>query len=126
MTPSRTKTPSIDDYIARQAPKAQSRLKRTRAAIRRAILGVEEKISYRMPAFTLDGRILVYIGAFTTHIGLYPPVRGDARLNKAIARYAGPKGNLRFPLDEPMPYELIVRVVKARAKRIGASGARRR
>ena len=125
MTPSRTKTSAIDEYIARQTPRVQSRLKRTRSAIRRAIPGLEEKISYRMPALALDGRIVVYIGAFTTHIGLYPPVRGDARLNKAIARYAGPKGNLRFPLDEPMPYALIVRVAKARVKRIVPSAGRR-
>jgi uncharacterized protein YdhG (YjbR/CyaY superfamily) len=50
------------------------------------------------------------------HIGFYPPVRGDAKLRKAVAPYAGPKGNLRFPLDEPIPYALITRIVKARIR----------
>lgn len=58
-----------------------------------------------MPAFTLNG-ILVYFAAFKKHIGFYPPVSGDARLGKAIAAYAE-KGNLRFPLDRPIPYDLI-------------------
>jgi uncharacterized protein YdhG (YjbR/CyaY superfamily) len=68
-----------------------------------------------MPAFTLNG-VLVYFAAFKAHIGLYPPVRGDARLEKALAPYAGPKGNLRLPLDQPMPYDLITRLVKLRLR----------
>ena len=68
-----------------------------------------------MPAFKLDG-ILVYFAAFKNHIGLYPPVSGDPQLVKAAAPYAGEKGNLRFPLDEPIPYELIERIVSHRAK----------
>lgn len=68
-----------------------------------------------MPAFTQNG-IVVYFAAFKKHIGLYPPVRGDARLEKAISTYAGDKGNLRFPLDQPIPYGLIERIVKHRVK----------
>jgi uncharacterized protein YdhG (YjbR/CyaY superfamily) len=68
-----------------------------------------------MPAFTLNGA-LVYFAAFKKHIGLYPPVSGDARLEKAISPYAGEKGNLRFPLDQPIPYDLIERIVKLRVK----------
>jgi uncharacterized protein YdhG (YjbR/CyaY superfamily) len=68
-----------------------------------------------MPAFKLHG-ILVYFAAFKNHIGLYPPVSGDAKLLKAAAPYAGEKGNLRFPLDEPIPYELIKQIVLHRAK----------
>jgi uncharacterized protein YdhG (YjbR/CyaY superfamily) len=67
-----------------------------------------------MPAFKLNG-ILVYIGAFKQHIGLYPPVH-DPKLKKEAARYAGPKGNLQFPFDEPIPYALITKIVKANAK----------
>jgi len=73
-----------------------------------------ETISYGMPAFKLR-RILVYFAAFTHHIGLYPPVKGDAALEKAVAPYAGEKGNLRFPIDRKIPYALIARIVKARA-----------
>jgi uncharacterized protein YdhG (YjbR/CyaY superfamily) len=59
----------------------------------------------------------VYFAAFKRHIGLYPPVRGDTKLEKTASRYAGEKGNLRFPLDRPIPYGLIARIVKSRAKR---------
>ena len=68
-----------------------------------------------MPAFTLDGD-LIYFAAFKKHIGVFPPVRGDAKLSKQISRYRGEKGNLRFPLDEPIPYELITKVVEFRIK----------
>jgi uncharacterized protein YdhG (YjbR/CyaY superfamily) len=83
--------------------------------IREAAPQAKEKISYRIPAFTLDG-VLIYFAAFKKHIGIFPPVRGDAGLSKAIGRYRGPRGNLKFPLDEPMPYKLIARIVKARVK----------
>ena len=68
-----------------------------------------------MPAFRLHG-ILVYFAAFKAHIGLYPPVSGDASLKKALSPYAGPKGNLKLPLDRPIPYALIKRVVLLRVK----------
>jgi len=58
----------------------------------------------------------VYFAAFKKHIGFYPPVRGDARLMKAVSPYAGEKGNLRFPLEQPIPYDLIRRIAKFRAK----------
>jgi len=72
-------------------------------------------MSCRMPAFKQKG-ILIYFAAFKSHIGLYPPVRGDAKLENALAPYAGPKGNLRFPLDRPVPYTLISRIVRLRVK----------
>jgi uncharacterized protein YdhG (YjbR/CyaY superfamily) len=106
---------SIDEYIAGQPAKSQAILTRIRRTIARAAPAAQEKISYRMPAFTLNG-VLVYFAAFKAHIGLYPPVRGDARLEKALAPYAGAKGNLRLPLDQPMPYDLIARLVKLRVR----------
>ncbi|HKV50810.1 MAG TPA: DUF1801 domain-containing protein [Gemmatimonadaceae bacterium] len=115
MAPLRPAPRSVDDYIARCPPAARTRLQRIRRIVRRVAPEARETLSYRMPAFTLNGA-LVYFAAFTNHIGLFPPVRGDARVEKAIARFAGPKGNLRFPLDEPMPYALIERIVKLRAK----------
>jgi len=112
----RTASPtSIDEYIAASAPKAQPILTKIRQTIRAAAPDAEEVISYRMPAFRLHG-ILVYFAAFKHHIGLFPPVSGDAMLEKAIAPYAGPKGNLRFPLDQKMPYALIRRIVLLRVK----------
>ena len=64
---------------------------------------------------------MIYFAAFKKHIGVFPPVR-DAKLKKEIARYAGPKGNLQFPLAEPIPYPLIARIAKARAKENAARG----
>jgi uncharacterized protein YdhG (YjbR/CyaY superfamily) len=90
-------------------------LKKIRTVVRRAAPGATETLSYRMPAFMLNG-VLIYFAAFKHHIGVYPPVRGDAPLVKAVSPYAGEKGNLRFPLDEPIPYPLIERIVKRRAK----------
>jgi len=106
---------SIDEYIAGQPAKSQAILTRIRRTIARAAPAAQEKISYRMPTFTLNG-VLVYFAAFKAHIGLYPPVRGDARLEKALAPYAGAKGNLRLPLDQPIPYDLITRLVKLRVR----------
>ena len=106
---------SVDDYIAACPPKVRAILRRIRSTVRKAAPDAEERISYRMPSFTLNGT-LVYYAAFKNHIGLYPPVRGDAKLLKDVAKYANEKGNLRFPLDAPIPYGLIGRIVKARAK----------
>jgi len=68
-----------------------------------------------MPAFALHG-ILVYFAAFKNHIGLFPPIRGDAKLQAAVAKYAGPKGNLKFPLDQPFSYALVTKIVKFRVR----------
>ena len=106
---------TIDDYIAAFSPDVQSILKKIRLTIRKAAPQAKEKISYEMPAFALDGD-LIYFAAFKKHIGIYPPVRGDEKLNKELARYRGEKGNLTFPLDEPIPYGLLSRVVKFRLK----------
>jgi uncharacterized protein YdhG (YjbR/CyaY superfamily) len=106
---------SIDKYIAAAPPDVRPILTRIRKTIRAAAPKAEEIISYRIPAFRQHG-ILVYFAAFTAHVGLYPPVSGDARLKKALAPYAGPKGNLKFPLDRPIPYHLIARIVRLRVK----------
>ena len=102
---------TIDEYIDRAAPDVQPVLRRIRATIAKAAPGATETISYRIPAFKRD-RVLIYFAAFTHHIGLYPPVKGDAALEKAIAPFAGEKGNLRFPLNRRIPYGLIARIVK--------------
>jgi len=104
---------TIDAYIAAAAPEARPILRKIRTLIRKAAPDAEETISYRMPAFRGNG-ILLYFAAFKNHIGLFPPVDGDAKLDADLARYRGPKGNLKFPLDEPMPYELIGRIAALR------------
>lgn len=111
MATSREKPRTIAEYIALFPPEVQEILEKIRLTIHRAAPDAQETISYQIPAFTLDGT-LVYFAAFKNHIGFYPPIRGDARLEGAVAKYAGEKGNLRFPLDEPIPYGLITRIVR--------------
>ena len=122
MAASQSKPGSIDEYIAGFSPEVQAILEKIRRTIGDAAPGAQETISYRIPAFKLNGT-LVYFAAFKNHIGFYPPVTGDARLEKAVSPYAGEKGNLRFVLDQPIPYGLIERIVKLRVRQNRAKGA---
>ena len=119
------KPQDIDGYISQFPADVQAILEKVRETIRQAAPEAKETISYRMPAFKQHG-MLVYFAAWKQHIGLYPPVSGDKALEKAVARYAGPKGNLQFPLDEPIPFDLIERVVKLRVKQDTEKAAARR
>jgi uncharacterized protein YdhG (YjbR/CyaY superfamily) len=103
--------PSLKSTLASEA---RRRLKRIRAIVKRAVPDAEETVGYRMPAFR-RGRIFMYYAAFKEHIGIYPPVK-DKALAKALLPYRAGKGNLRFPLDRPMPYPLIARIAKALAR----------
>jgi uncharacterized protein YdhG (YjbR/CyaY superfamily) len=125
MTTIRAAPKDIDEYIAGFAPEVQATLQRIRIKISEVAPDAEETISYRIPAFTQNG-VLVYFAAFKRHIGLFPPVKGDAALEKAVSPYAGQKGNLRFPLDRPIPYGLIERIVKLRVKQNLAKTAAKR
>jgi uncharacterized protein YdhG (YjbR/CyaY superfamily) len=109
--PKRRMPRTVDEYIAAALPEVQPLLKKIRQTVRAAAPLAQETVSYGMPAFKQHG-IAVYFAAFKKHIGLYPPVRGDARLMQDAAAFAGDKGNLKFPLGEPVPYDLIRRVVK--------------
>lgn len=104
---------TIDDYISTCRPEAREILEKIRGVIRKAAPDAEETISYRMPAFRLNG-ILLYFAAFKNHIGIYPPVRGDAELMAELTPYMGEKGNLKFPLEGPMRYDLIERIAELR------------
>src|ERR1700690_4356777 len=119
------KAKDIDGYISQFPADVQAILQKVRTTISSAAPEAKETISYLMPAFKQHG-ILVYFAAWTKHIGLYPPISGDKTLEKAIERYAGPKGNLQFPLDEPIPCDLIERIVKLRVKQDLAKAAARR
>jgi uncharacterized protein YdhG (YjbR/CyaY superfamily) len=109
------KPTDIDEYIAPFPPVVRAVLENVRATIRKAAPEAQEVISYQMPAFKLHG-ILVYFAAWEKHLGLYPPISGDSKLERAAAAYAGPKGNLQFPWNRPIPYGLIGRIVKLRLK----------
>jgi uncharacterized protein YdhG (YjbR/CyaY superfamily) len=119
------KPKDIDRYIATFPADVQKVLEKVRQTIRDAAPAATEVISYQMPSFKQHG-ILVHFAAWAKHIGLYPPISGDKTLEKAVARYAGPKGNLQFPLSEPIPYELIARIVKLRVKQDSAKAAAKR
>ena len=109
------KSREVDAYIAGFPPRVRVLLEKVRRTIRKAAPVAKEVISYRIPAFKLNG-MLVYFAGFKQHIGLYPPVRGNAALEKAARRYAGPKGNLKFSYDEPLPLALIARIVRHRVR----------
>jgi len=101
----------------------QAILQKIRQVVQSAAPGAQETISYQIPAFKLNG-VLVYFAAFKKHIGFYPPIRGDAQLEKDVSPYAGEKGNLKFPLDQPIPFDLIERITELRVKQALAKAGR--
>lgn len=115
MKPARTAPQTIDDYIADFPPEVQEILQKVRAIIRQAAPDAEETISYQMPTFTLHGN-LVHFAAFKNHIGFYPTPTGTEKFQKELAAYKGGKGSIKFPLDRPIPYGLIGKIVKFRVK----------
>ena len=107
---------TVDAYIADFPPEVQAILEQIRRVIHEAAPNVEETISYRMLAFTLNGRYLVYIAAYKKHIGLYPAPMGVEEFQEAVSMYGAGKGTMKFPLDQPIPFELIRKVVRFREK----------
>jgi uncharacterized protein YdhG (YjbR/CyaY superfamily) len=112
----RTAPKDIDEYIAGFPNDVQELLNKIRMTIRKAAPDAEETISYQIPTFTLKGKYLVYFAAFKKHIGLYPAPRGIEKFKKELSVYEGGKGTVRFPLDRPIPFGLIERIVKFRVK----------
>jgi uncharacterized protein YdhG (YjbR/CyaY superfamily) len=106
---------NIDDYIAGFPPDVQRILQKVRATIKEAAPDAEEAISYQMPTFRLEGN-LVHFAAFKNHIGLYPTPSGTERFHKELSPYETGKGSIRFPLDKPIPFGLITRIVKFRVR----------
>jgi uncharacterized protein YdhG (YjbR/CyaY superfamily) len=106
---------TVDEYISAFPPAVQALLREVRRVVRAAAPEAEECLSYRIPAYK-QGGVVVYFAAFKEHIGFYPPIRGDAALAEAVAPYAGPKGNLQLPYNEPLPLDLIERVTGARLR----------
>jgi len=106
---------NIDEYIAGFPQDIQELLTKIRATIRKAAPDAEETISYQMPTFTLKGN-LVHFAAFKKHIGFYPTPTGTGKFQKELSVYKGAKGSVRFPLDKPIPFALIGRIVKFRVK----------
>lgn len=117
MTP-RPKFASHAGYIAQLPPDARKIMKRMQQVVEAAVPGAERCIGYNMPAYRLD-KVFFYFAAFRHHVGVYPPLRGDARLIRALKPYRAGKGNLRFPLAEPMPWDLIGKLAGALAREHG-------
>ncbi|HEX6044608.1 MAG TPA: DUF1801 domain-containing protein [Pyrinomonadaceae bacterium] len=105
---------SIDQYIEGFPPKVQKLLQKIRKTIQNAAPGAIEAISYQIPTFKLNGN-LIHFAAFKNHIGLYPRPRVP-EFEKALAGYEGGKGTVQFPLDEPIPYDLITRITRYRVQ----------
>ena len=114
---------NIDEYITGFPKDVQEILKKIRATIKKAAPGAEEAISYKRPTFNLKGQYLIYFAAYKKHIGLYPVPAGDAEFNEEVSKYQAGKGTLQFPLDEPIPYTLISKIVKARVKENAAKAS---
>lgn len=105
---------SIDEYIAAFPEPVQKILQELRATIRSAAPAAEERIAYQMPTFSLEGN-LVHFAAYKHHIGFYPAPEGIRAFQQELAGYKGAKGSVQFPIDQPLPLELIAKIVRFRA-----------
>jgi uncharacterized protein YdhG (YjbR/CyaY superfamily) len=101
---------TVDEYIASFPPEVQRTLEDVRTAIRAVVPGTEERISYGIPTFALNGRYVVYFSGWKRHVSVYPIPDADPELARAIKPFMAGKGTLKFALDKPIPIELIQRV----------------
>jgi len=124
MKANQTAPKSIDEYIAGFPNDVQAILEKIRLTIRKAAPEAEETISYKMPTFNLNGHYLVYFAAYKKHIGFYPVPTGNEEFQKELSVYQSGKGTLQFPLDKPIPFSLISKIVKFRMKENLAGAAK--
>jgi uncharacterized protein YdhG (YjbR/CyaY superfamily) len=106
---------TVDEYIRSFPPEVRGLLEKLRQTIRKAAPGAEETIAYLMPAFKLNG-ILVYFAGYKKHIGFYPTASGIEAFKGELSGYANSKGTVQFPLDKPIPFDLVQRIVAFRVK----------
>jgi len=106
---------TIDEYIASFPPNVRSILKQIRATLRKAAPEAKEAIKYRLPTLVLNGN-LVHFGAFKNHIGFYATPTGNEKFRRELSVYKGAKGSVQFPLTEPMPFDLISKIVQFRVQ----------
>ncbi len=109
---------TIPSYISTFPAPIQEILEKFRQIIQRAAPGAEEAMSYGLPTFKLNKKNLVHFGAWEKHIGFYPTPSGIEAFKKELSKYKGAKGSLQFPLDEPMPYDLVEKIVKYRVEEL--------
>ena len=115
MKADKTKVGDIDTYIASFPAETQKLLKQIRATIKEAAPDAEEKMGYGIPTFTLQGN-LVHFAGFKNHIGFYPAPSGIVAFKKELGTYKNSKGAVQFPIDKPIPFGLIAKIVKFRVK----------
>lgn len=115
MKTDQTPVKNIDEYIAGFPKDVQKILEKIRLTISKAAPEAKEAIKYQIPTFTLNGN-LVHFAAYKNHIGFYPAPKGIEKFKKELAAYEGGKGTVRFPLDKPIPFGLISKIVKFRVK----------
>lgn len=108
----------IDQFISNYPPEIQTILQKIRALIQKSAPGAEEAMSYGIPTFKLNGKNLVHFSAFKEHIGFYPTPSGIEKFKKELSAYEGAKGSVKFPLDKPIPYALIMKIVQFRVKEV--------
>ncbi len=118
MKTSPTEPRDIDQYIAGFPDDVRERLEEIRRVVRTAAPEAKEAIKYGMPTFTLNGN-LVHFAVFNNYIGFYPAPRGVEELQEELAAYRGAKSSLRLPFDQPLPLDLIRKIVKLRVERDG-------
>ena len=106
---------TVDEYIASYPKEIQQILETIRRTIKSSAPNATETISYKMPAFRLNG-ILVYFAAHKNHIGFYPTPSAITEFSKELSNYEFSKGSIKFPLNEPIPLELIKKIVEFRVK----------
>jgi len=111
----RTPSKNIEEYISRFPKDVKRVLEKIRATIKKAAPDAKETINYQIPTFTLNGN-LVHFAAFEKHIGFYPTPSGIAKFKKELAKYKTAKGSVQFPLGDPIPYDIIRRIVIFRVK----------
>ncbi|MBN2248499.1 MAG: DUF1801 domain-containing protein [Coriobacteriia bacterium] len=119
-------TAAIDEYIAQAPSRARADLARVRAIIRAVIPEAVETMSYGIPTFDIAGKHVVHFGGFARHVGLYPTPSGMDAFQEELAPYVRGKGSVRFGLDEPLPADLIRRIVEYRAEEVRAEIDRQR
>ncbi|MDQ6764234.1 MAG: DUF1801 domain-containing protein [Bacteroidota bacterium] len=110
------KATNVDEYIKAFPKETQTILKQVRQTITKAAPAADESVSYAMPAYKLNGKSLIYFAGYENHIGLYATPSGHKAFEKELAKYKQGKGSVQFPLNEPMPLDLITKIVKFRAE----------
>jgi uncharacterized protein YdhG (YjbR/CyaY superfamily) len=120
-----TKPKNIDEYISGFPEDIQKILEQVRSTIRKSAPEAEEAIRYDIPTFILHGN-LVHFAAFKNHIGFYATPSGNEAFSKELSKYKGGKGSVQFPLEQPMPLDLIRRIVEYRVGENRKKGEMRR